>query len=56
MIIDISNISEILEIIPTILQYFIPGFIFLTIRSLSLSIELKNDKEAKIESKEELEN
>lgn len=44
MIIDISNISEILEIIPTILQYFIPGFIFLTIRSLSLSIELKNDK------------
>lgn len=44
MSIDITNINEILEIIPSILQYFIPGFIFLTIRNLSLSIELKNDK------------
>lgn len=44
MTINITNINEILEIIPSILQYFIPGFIFFTIRSLYLSIELKNDK------------
>lgn len=41
---ELIDINKILEVIPNILEYFIPGFIFLTIRNLSLAKETSKDK------------
>lgn len=42
--IDLLNIKEIVNIIPTLIEYFVPGFIFLTIRSFSFSKDSNKDR------------
>lgn len=41
---ELIDINKILEVIPNILEYFIPGFVFLTIRNLSIAKENSKDK------------
>lgn len=41
---EIININNIINIIPTLLEYLVPGFIFLTIRNFSFSKDNNKDK------------
>ena len=41
---ELLNINEIISLIPTVLEYVVPGFIFLTIRDFSYSKKDKSDK------------
>lgn len=41
---EIVNINNIINIIPTLLEYLVPGFIFLTIRNFSFSKDNSKDK------------
>ncbi|HBG4218863.1 TPA: hypothetical protein KQD30_001993 [Clostridioides difficile] len=41
---EILNIQEIISIIPALLEYFVPGFIFLTIRNFYYSKDYTKDK------------
>lgn len=42
--IDILKIQEVVKIIPSILEYFVPGFIFITIRNYCYSKNNEKDK------------
>lgn len=41
---EILKIKELVDLIPMILEYIVPGFIFLTIRNFSYSKEIAKDK------------
>lgn len=41
---DLIKAEEIIKIIPDLLIYFVPGFIFITIRNYKLSIDCEKDK------------
>ena len=41
---EILNINEVIKIIPVLLEYLVPGYIFMTIRSFSLSKDDSKDK------------
>lgn len=41
---EVLNINEVIKIIPVLLEYLVPGYIFMTIRNFSFSIDTSKDK------------